>query len=246
MNTNNLYSNSQYTQVPPPLPTMEDQLSLSSYVATVMRKVYMKMTLGLIVTALVALFVASSEPILYAIFSNQFIFWGLMIAELAMVWILAGRINKLSTATATALFFAYSALNGVTLSAIFVVYTASSIASTFFITAGVFGAMTIYGYTTKQDLSKIGSFLFMGLIGLIIASVVNVFLGSDTMQWIISLAGVAIFIGLTAWDTQAIKRMAMESDYTNAGKVATLGALELYLDFVNLFLYLLRIFGSRD
>ena len=147
---------------------------------------------------------------------------------------------------ATALFYAYAILNGVTLSPIFFVYTSSSIALTFFVTSGVFLAMSIYGYTTKRDLTKLGSFLIMALIGLIICSIVNIFWANSTMDWIISFAGVIIFIGLTAWDTQKIKEMAQETDEMNAGKLATIGALSLYLDFINLFLYLLRFLGSRD
>ena len=147
---------------------------------------------------------------------------------------------------AVPLFFVYAIINGVTLASIFRVFEISTIAQTFFITAGVFGAMSAYGYLTRADLSKFGAFLFMALIGLIITSVVNIFMGSETLDWVISLVGVGIFIGLTAWDTQKIKMMVMQSNGYNVGKIATLGALSLYLDFINLFLYLLRIFGSRD
>ena len=147
---------------------------------------------------------------------------------------------------AVLLFFVYAIINGVTLASIFRVFEISTIAQTFFITAGVFGAMSAYGYLTRADLSKFGAFLFMALIGLIITSVVNIFMGSETLDWVISLVGVGIFIGLTAWDTQKIKMMVMQSNGYNVGKIATLGALSLYLDFINLFLYLLRIFGSRD
>ena len=147
---------------------------------------------------------------------------------------------------ATTLFYLYSALNGVALTPIFLAYTGSSIAMTFAITAGTFGAMTIFGYVTRQDLSKIGSFLFMALIGLILCAIVNMFMHSSTMDLLISCAGVLIFVGLTAWDTQSIKRMTAEADPSMVGKVATMGALSLYLDFINLFLYLLRFFGSRD
>ncbi|MDY5260266.1 MAG: Bax inhibitor-1/YccA family protein, partial [Sodaliphilus sp.] len=155
-------------------------------------------------------------------------------------------INKMSAGTASLLFYLYSAITGVTLTPIFFAYTGDSIVKTFFITAGTFGAMAIYGYVTKKDLTKMGSILVMALIGLIIVSVVNIFLASSALAWGISAAGVIIFIGLTAWDVQKIKQMAMETSERNVGKLAAIGALTLYLDFINLFLYLLRIFGNRD
>ena len=171
-----------------------------------------------------------------------------MISQIAVVLVLSGRLNKLSIISATLLFYLYSVLTGVVFSSILLLYTATSVGMTFLITAGVFAAMSIYGFTTSNDLTKFGSIMFMALIGLIICSVVNIFLKSSGMEWIISLAGVAIFIGLTAWDTQKIKNAAMyATDGTSAEKLATFGALSLYLDFVNLFLYLLRFFGgSRD
>lgn len=215
-------------------------------VAKVMRSVYLRMFLGLLATAFTAMFVASQESLMLAIFGNKIFFWGLIIAEFACVIGISGAINKISTAMAVLLFFVYAIINGVTLASIFWVFKISTIAQTFFITAGVFGAMSAYGYLTRADLSKFGAFLFMALIGLIITSVVNIFMGSKTLDWVISLVGVGIFIGLTAWDTQKIKMMVMQSNGYNVGKIATLGALSLYLDFINLFLYLLRIFGSRD
>lgn len=215
-------------------------------VAKVMRSVYLRMFLGLLATAFTAMFVASQESLMLAIFGNKIFFWGLIIAEFACVIGISGAINKISTAMAVLLFFVYAIINGVTLASIFLVFKISTIAQTFFITAGVFGAMSAYGYLTRADLSKFGAFLFMALIGLIITSVVNIFMGSETLDWVISLVGVGIFIGLTAWDTQKIKMMVMQSNGYNVGKIATLGALSLYLDFINLFLYLLRIFGSRD
>lgn len=215
-------------------------------VAKVMRSVYLRMFLGLLATAFTAMFVASQESLMLAIFGNKIFFWGLIIAEFACVIGISGAINKISTAMAVLLFFGYAIINGVTLASIFRVFEISTIAQTFFITAGVFGAMSAYGYLTRADLSKFGAFLFMALIGLIITSVVNIFMGSETLDWVISLVGVGIFIGLTAWDTQKIKMMVMQSNGYNVGKIATLGALSLYLDFINLFLYLLRIFGSRD
>ena len=215
-------------------------------VAKVMRSVYLRMFLGLLATAFTAMFVASQESLMLAIFGNKIFFWGLIIAEFACVIGISGAINKISTAMAVLLFFVYAIINGVTLASIFWVFKISTIAQTFFITAGVFGAMSAYGYLTRADLSTFGAFLFMALIGLIITSVVNIFMGSETLDWVISLVGVGIFIGLTAWDTQKIKMMVMQSNGYNVGKIATLGALSLYLDFINLFLYLLRIFGSRD
>lgn len=222
----------------------QNEHDLASYVATVMQKVYVKMGLGLLLTAIVSFLVASSESAVMFLFGNSWPIWVLCILELALVWGISGAINKLSTTAATALFYVYAAVNGLTLSVIFLAYTMSSIASTFFVTAATFGAMSAYGYFTKADLSKMGSILFMALIGLIIASIVNIFLGSSTLQWVISIAGVAIFVGLTAWDTQKIKAMAEMTDVSQAGKVSTLGALSLYLDFINLFIYLLRILGS--
>ena len=217
-------------------------------VAKVMRSVYLRMFLGLLATAFTAMFVASQESLMLAIFGNKKFLWGLIIAEFACVIGISGAINKISTAMAVLLFFVYAIINGVTLASIFRVFEISTIAQTFFITAGVFGAMSAYGYLTRADLSKFGAFLFMALIGLIITSVVNIFFmeESKTLDWVISLVGVGIFIGLTAWDTQKIKMMVMQSNGYNVGKIATLGALSLYLDFINLFLYLLRIFGSRD
>ena len=215
----------------------------TSVLSMVMRKVYGRMFLALVVTALTSLYVASSPAILSVVLGNRAVFFGLMIAELAVV---SGMLNKLSTTTATLLFYLYAVLNGVVFSSIFVVYDLGSIAYTFFITAGVFGAMSVYGMVTKNDMTKFGSYCIMGLFGLIIASVVNIFVASSTLDWIISLFGVALFIGLTAWDTQKIKNAAYVTDPSQTGKLATIGALSLYLDFINLFLYLLRIFGGRS
>ena len=212
----------------------------------VMRKVYGRMFLALVVTALTSLYVASSPAILSVVLGNRAVFFGLMIAELAVVFVVSGMLNKLSTTTATLLFYLYAVLNGVVFSSIFVVYDLGAIAYTFFITAGVFGAMSVYGMVTKNDMTKFGSYCIMGLFGLIIASVVNIFVASSTLDWIISLFGVALFIGLTAWDTQKIKSAAYVPDPSQTGKLATIGALSLYLDFINLFLYLLRIFGCRS
>ena len=210
-----------------------------------MRKVYVKMFLALLVTALAAWFTASSEAMLNIIFGNKIVFWGLMIAEFGIVIMLSARINKISTSTATTMFYLYAVINGVVFSSIFLAFAPMAIFKTFLITSVTFGAMAVFGYTTKQDLSKFGTILSMCLIGLIIAIVVNIFLKSENMDWIISIVGVVIFVGLTAWDTQRIKEMALTTGEDNAGKLATMGALSLYLDFINLFLYLLRLFG-RD
>ena len=238
----------------PPLPQasatqaapQQSEWNLTAYMSQVMRKVYVKMFLGLLVTALTSWFVLSNETILMTLVQSRGLLIGLCVAELALVFILSMAINKLSSPLATLLFYVYAVINGVTLTPIFLMYTMSSIALTFFVTAGVFLAMSIYGYTTKSDLTKFGTYLIMGLIGLIICSIINIFWANSVMDWIVSFAGVLIFIGLTAWDTWKIKQMAMETDEVNAGKLATLGALSLYLDFINLFLYLLRFLGSRD
>ena len=224
----------------------ENELTLQRYVAGVMRKVFGKMALGLFVTAITSFLMLASPTLMGLLFSTSMTIWILFAAELGLVIYLSARIDKLSTGTATALFYVYSILNGVALTPIFLAYTGASIATTFAITAGTFGAMAIFGYVTRQDLSKIGSFLFMALIGLIVCGLVNLFLRNSMMELLISCAGVLIFVGLTAWDTQAIKRMCAEADPSMLGKVATMGALTLYLDFINLFLHLLRIFGSRD
>ncbi len=224
-----------------------DSVALQRTVAGTMKRVYVKMTLGLIVTALVALFCSSSTGYLTFLFNNSWFMWALVIAEFALVFGISGAVNRMSSAAATALFYLFAAVNGAMLCTIFLAYSPGSIAKTFFITAGTFGAMSVYGYFTPNDLSRWGSFLFMARIGLIIASLVNIFMHSSTLDWIISIAGVIIFVGLTAWDTQQIKRMAMEMPGEHLGRLATLGALSLYLDFINLFLYLLRFFGnSRD
>lgn len=207
------------------------------------RQVYAWMGAGLAITAFMALITLSSPAILDAVLGNKLVFYGLMIGELALVFTLSGAINKLSATTATLIFVAYSALNGITLSTIALAYTANSITSTFVITGGMFGAMSVYGYMTKRDLTSWGSFLFMGLIGVVIASVVNIFVGSSAVSWVISGIGVLVFTGLTAYDTWKIKEMAAMG--TEGRKPAILGALTLYLDFINLFLMLLRFTGNR-
>ncbi len=211
------------------------------------RRVYNWMGLGLAATALVALYTASNPQLLKMIFGNSLVFFGLILAELGLVIWLSAAINRLHYSTASMMFFVYSALNGLTMSVIFLAYTQASIASTFFVTAGTFGAMSFYGYTTKRDLSNWGSFLFMGLIGIILASVVNIFLHSPMINWVVTYAGILVFVGLTAYDTNKLKEMARAgfADEESEGKSAVMGALALYLDFINLFLMLLRIMGSR-
>lgn len=212
-----------------------------------MRKVYLWMTLALVITGFTAWGVASNPGLIYSIVTNRILFWGLVIAELALVWIISGAINRLSLTTATLLFVLYSIINGTTLSVIFLAYTLTSIANVFFITAGTFAVMAFIGYTTKTDLTSLGKILFMALIGLILATIVNIFMGSSMLNMIVSYAGVVIFVGLTAYDSQKIKNMLYEADNMDdsAQKIALLGSLTLYLDFINLFLYLLRIFGNN-
>ena len=213
-----------------------------------MRKVYVWMAMALCITGLTAYGVASSPNLLLTLYSHHWLIIGLLFAELALVFAISGAINRLSLTTATLLFILYSVLTGVTFSSIFVVYTMSSIGKVFFITAGTFAAMAFVGYTTRRDLSKMGGILFMALIGLIIATVVNLFIKSSGLELVLSYIGVLVFVGLTAWDTQKIKVMlAQQYDMSETSqKLALLGALELYLDFINLFLYMLRIFGSRN
>jgi uncharacterized protein len=224
----------------------QPQVAVNSFI----QSVYGWMAFGLGLTGLVAMFVANSQTLLQLIFGNQLIFFGLIIAELALVFSISARINRMEAGTATGLFLLYAGLNGVTLSFIFLVYTRASIASTFFICAGTFAACSIYGYATKKDLTSMGGFLFMGLIGIIIASVVNIFLRSPMIYWIISYVGVGIFMGLTAYDTQKIKSMAhsqpadLEAGVIRKG--AIMGALSLYLDFINMFIFMLHIFGGRE
>ena len=228
-----------------PLHKTETAIQVNAFI----RSVYNWMAIGLALTGFVAFYVANDESLIRLIFGNRLIFFGLIIGELALVFTISARVHKMQSSTATALFVLYAALNGVTLSAIFLIYTRSSIATTFFICAGTFVACSVYGWTTKRDLTSFGGFMAMGLIGIIIASVVNMFLRSPGMHMIISYIGVLVFVGLTAYDTQKLKSMALtqpiDLDAGVARKGAILGALSLYLDFINLLLMLLRILGSR-
>lgn len=225
----------------------QKELDVSHSISVYLTKVYNWMAIALLFTGLTAYFTAGSEQLLQAIFGNKILFFGLIIAEIALVGYISARIQKLTTTNATLLFLLYSVLNGLTLSIIFIAYTSASISSTFLITAGTFGAMSLYGYFTKKDLTKIGNIAFMALIGIIIASVVNFFMQSSVMSLIVSYLGVLIFVALTAYDTQKLKRIAMNGFHNEESmeKSAILGALTLYLDFINLFLFLLRIFGDR-
>ena len=215
---------------------------------TLMRKVYVWMTLALAITGVTAFGVANSPILLQTIYSNQLAFWVLALAELGIVFYTSARLNKLSLTAATFLFILFSVLNGVTMSYIFLIYTMSSIATTFFVTAGTFATMALIGYTTKKDLTRLGGILFMALIGLIIAGIVNIFMRNSMFDLIISGLGVLIFVGLTAWDSQKIKQMLMMApDAGEASqKIALMGSLSLYLDFINMFIYLLRFFGRRE
>lgn len=219
----------------------------SATFAVLMQKVYTWMALALLITGITSYGVASSPALLSLIFGNKAVFFGLIIAELALVFGVSAMLNRISLTSATFLFILYSVVNGATLASIFILYTMESIGSVFFVTAGMFGIMSVIGYKTKKDLSPMGRILLMGLIGIIIATIVNLFIGSSAIQLLISYFGVLLFVGLTAYDTQKIKDI-MQAQYVSdesAQKLALLGALSLYLDFVNLFIYLLRILGKR-
>ena len=221
--------------------------AMSTAFPALMRKVFVWMTLALAITGLTAYGVATSPAILSLIFSSKVTFFGLIIAEFALVFAISGAINRLSLSTATMLFILYSVINGATLSSIFFAFSVATIGKVFFITAGTFGAMALVGYTTKTDLTSMGKLLFMALLGIIIASVVNMFVGSSGLDLILSYVGVLVFVGLTAYDTQKIKQMCQTAPDAGEStqKLALIGALSLYLDFINLFLYLLRIFGNN-
>jgi len=211
-----------------------------------MQKVYGWMFIGLLLTALVAYFISNSPALLDVILGNSILFYGLLILELALVFFLSAMINRISAGTATFIFLLYAALNGLTFSIIFLAYTESSIAFAFLVTAGTFGAMSLYGYATKKDLTSWGSFAIMTLLGIIIASVVNLFLNNSAIYWATTYVGVLVFIALTAYDTQKIKNLYAQSlSRKDEEKESVIGALALYLDFINLFIDFLRIFGKR-
>ncbi|MBN1649177.1 MAG: Bax inhibitor-1/YccA family protein [Spirochaetales bacterium] len=216
-----------------------------------LRNVYLWMTAGLAITGLVSMIVIKNQKFLITLYQTPYLLIGLLIGELILVGFLSVRIMKMSIPAATITFALYSAINGVTIAPIVFLYTSASVATTFFITAGTFAGMSIYAMLTKRDLTGIGNYLFMGLIGVIIASVVNFFLHSEVLYWIISLVGVVVFVGLTAYDTQKIIKWQEQLDSQQSGdelvftRLSILGALHLYLDFINLFLLLLRLFGRR-
>ncbi len=214
-------------------------------VSTFLYKVYGWMAVGLGLTALVAFLVAGSPDLLRALVGNRLVFFGLMIAELGLVFFLSARATHLAPGTAAGLFALYSALNGVTLSVILIAYTGESVAGTFVVTAGMFGALAFFGSTTKRSLAGFGQFLMMGLIGLVLASILGIFWHNDALQFLISVVGVIVFTGLTAYDAQLLKQMALALPEGPLGSYAIVGALSLYLDFINLFLMLLRFTGGR-
>lgn len=237
----------QYYNSTTPPPFASGARTVAEQVNAVLKKVYVRMFVGLLISAFVAMGIASSKAALLFIHGNPIVYWGMFIAMFAMAIALPMKLNSMSTGTCLALFCVFAALMGASLSSIFVVYEIGSITYTFFITAGMFGVMSVYGYFTKTNLDKMGTYLIMGLFGLIICSVVNIFVASSGFDWLISILGVIIFTGLTAWDTQQVKRIASANMAPNlTDKLATMGALNLYLDFINLFLFLLRFLGNRD
>ena len=214
-------------------------------VGAFLSKVYGWMFVGLLMTAGVAFAIASSQTLIETLVLNRILIWVILFAQLGLVFYLSARVDRVAPATAAVLFLAYSGLVGVTTSIILLVYTATSIASTFVITAGMFGAMALFGTVTKRSLAGLGQFLFMGLIGLILASIVGIFWQNDALQFVISVVGVLIFTGLTAYDAQRLKQMAVALPDGRVGSYAVVGALSLYLDFINLFFFLLRFMGNR-
>jgi uncharacterized protein len=214
-------------------------------VTTFLRSVYGWMCVGLAVTAAVAYMISSSPALIGALVSNHLLFVGLFLAQLGLVFFLSARVDKLAPGPATLLFIAYAALTGVTFAVILLAYTGASIASTFVVTAGMFGALALYGTTTARSLAGVGQFFFMGLIGLVLASVVGMFWRNAALEFLISVVGVIVFTGLTAWDAQRLKQMATAIPEGRLGSYAIVGALSLYLNFINLFLFLLRFMGGR-
>jgi uncharacterized protein len=218
---------------------------LAEQTATFLRAVYGWMCVGLAVTAVTAWGVSSTPAFVVAVATNRILFWGLMLAQLGLVIVLSARVDRLAPATAAVLFVAYSALTGVTISFVLLAFTGESVAATFVVTAGMFGALALYGTVTRRDVSGLGQFLFMGLVGIVIAGIVNIFWQNDAFQFVLSFIGVIVFTGLTVYDAQRLKSMALAMPAGETGSYAIVGALTLYLDFINLFLMLLRLFGNR-
>lgn len=236
-----------YNQNQPTPPPFGQSGTVAAQVNTVLKKVYVRMFIGLLVTAFCALGVSSSPAALQFFIGNRFVYWGMFIAMLAMAFIIPPRIARMKTSTVLICFLLFSAMMGTSLSVIFIAYELGTIVYTFFITAGVFLAMSVYGYFTKANLAKMGTYCIMALFGIIIASLVNIFLHSSGLEWIISIVGVLIFVGLTAYDTQMAKQLsAANLDPAMSDKLATLCSLNLYLDFINLFLFLLQILGGSN
>ncbi|MCM1152973.1 MAG: Bax inhibitor-1/YccA family protein [Muribaculum sp.] len=236
-------------QTPPPYfgGGYHDSSMVKAQANAIMKRVYVRMFIGLLISAFCALGVASSDALMQVFYGNSFMYWVLFGAMIVMAIVIPSRLNRMSSGTVLTLFCLFSAIMGVSLAPIFIIYQLGTIVYTLFITAGTFGAMSVYGYFTKADLTKMGTFLIMALFGLIILTIVNIFMHSSTLMWIVSIAGVLIFVGLTAYDTQQVKRMAAANlEPSLADKLSTMAAMNLYLDFINLFLYLLRIFGGRD
>ena len=232
----------------PTPPSFYGSAAVQKQTNSIMKRVYVRMFIGLLITAFVSLGISSSPAAIQFFFGNKVVFWGMLIAMFAMAILIPVRMLKMSSGTVLLLFCLFSALMGAWLTPIFLVYNAGTLAYTFFITAGTFGAMSVYGYFTKSNLDRMGSYLMMALFGLIILMIVNFFAKSGTIEWIVSIVGLLIFIGLTAYDTQQVKKLAAANLQPQlADKLATMGAMNLYLDFINLFLFLLRIFGGgRD
>lgn len=244
MEYNNYPNFNNYQQQPP---SFFNSKAVQTQTNSIMKRVYVRMFIGLLISAFAALGIASSPAAMMFFFGNKIVFWGMLIAMFAMAILIPVRLTKMQSGTVLILFFLFSALMGTWLAPIFYAFDKYTIAKTFFITSGTFGAMSVYGYFTKTNLDKMGSYLMMALFGLIILMIVNIFAHSSTIEWIVSIVGLLIFIGLTAYDTQQVKRLAAANlEPQLADKLATMGAMNLYLDFINLFLFLLRIFGGRD
>lgn len=230
---------------PEAIPVPAATAAAGERVLTFLRAVYGWMFVGLAVTAAVAWYVASSPAILSAIAGNRILFWAVLLAPLGLVIWLSARVAQLAPATAATLFLVYSALTGVMFAFILLAYTGQSVASVFLVTSGMFGGLALYGTVTRRDLSGVGQFAMMGLIGVVIASIVSIFWRNDMLQFVLSVCGVVVFTGLTAWDANRLRAMALALPEGKTGSYAVVGALSLYLDFINLFLFLLRLFGRR-